>query len=166
MAWPERRRQCPRLRRHEPFHGSGHCSIRTIIFKSANYFSDRYPIVLQRTEITRNSSGVLSAGPIIKNKLFPLLFADYERTTQRGLAGSTNPNGADTTIAQGDFRNLPGKPRHYDPRKTGDAHRSGANSMSPANGVLNVICPERFILQRRRCSLSTAVALEGFFFRR
>jgi len=122
------------------FHGSGHWFHFDQNFAARNYFQTdktRFPKINRNNQ---NQFGGTFGGPIIKNKLF--FFGDYERTTQRGLAGPLTRTLPTAAMAQGDFRGLPGDPIIYDPA-TGDAHGAGKQQIS-CDGVLNVICPDRF----------------------
>jgi len=122
------------------FHGSGHWFHFDQNFAARNYFQTdktRFPKINRNNQ---NQFGGTIGGPIIRNKLF--FFGDYERTTQRGLAGPVTRTLPTSVMAQGDFRGLPGDPIIYDPT-TGDAHGAAKEQIS-CDGVLNVICSDRF----------------------
>jgi hypothetical protein len=121
------------------FHGSGHEFYTSQLFAARNYFQTDPNIFPHKNKNIQHQFGGTFAGPIVKNKLF--FFGDYERTTQRQLAGPDTRTLPTAAMAQGDFRNLPGNPIIYDPA-TGDSHGAGKQQVS-CNGVLNVICPNR-----------------------
>lgn len=121
------------------FHGSAHEFHTDQNFAARNYFQTDIKLFPHKNRNNQNQFGGTLGGPILKDRLF--FFADYERTTQRQLAG---PNVRTLPIAQmvqGDFRNLPGNPVIYDPA-TGNSHGASKQQIS-CNGVLNVICPSR-----------------------
>ena len=121
------------------FHGSAHEFHTDQNFAARNYFQTDPKIFPKKNRNNQNQFGGTFGGPIKKDKLF--FFTDYERTTQRQLAGPdtrTLPTAAMTT---GDFTVLPGNPIIYDP-STGDQHGAGRQQIS-CNGQLNVICANR-----------------------
>ena len=121
------------------FHGSAHEFYTSQLLAARNYFqtdTTRFPT---KNKNIQHQFGGTIGGPIVKNRLF--FFADYERTTQRQLAGPDTRTLPTAAMAAGDFRNLPGNPIIYDPA-TGDSHGAGKTQIS-CNGVLNVICPNR-----------------------
>ncbi|HEV7218567.1 MAG TPA: TonB-dependent receptor [Terriglobales bacterium] len=121
------------------FHGSGHELYTGQLFAARNYFNTDPKIFPTKNKNIQHQFGGALGGPILKNKLF--FFGDYERTTQRQLAGPDTATLPTAAMAAGDFRNLPGNPIIYDPA-TGTATGSGKQQVS-CNGVLNVICPNR-----------------------
>ncbi|MBX6358698.1 MAG: TonB-dependent receptor [Acidobacterium ailaaui] len=121
------------------FHGSAHEYHTDQNFAARNYFQTDPKLFPKKNRNNQNQFGGAFGGPIIKDKLF--FFADYERTTQRQLAGPDTRTLPTSAMIQGDFRNLPGNPIIYDPA-TGDAHGANKQQVS-CNGVLNVICPNR-----------------------
>ena len=121
------------------FHGSADWYHTDQNFAARNYFQTDTKLFLHKNRNNRNQFGGTFGGPIVKSRLF--FFVDYERTTQRQLAGPDTRTLPTTDTATGDFRNLPGTPIIYDPM-TGDAHGAGKQQIS-CNGVLNVICPSR-----------------------
>ena len=125
------------------YHGDAHWAHTDQNFAARNYFqtdTTQAAIPEARTGTTRISSAVSVGGFIKRDKLF--FFTDYERTTQRQLAGPDTQTMPTAAMITGDFRNLPGNPIIYDPA-TGN--NQGANKQQiSCNGVLNVICPNRF----------------------
>ena len=121
------------------FHGSGHEFYTSQNFAARNYFQTDPKIFPTKNKNIQNQYGGAIGGPILKDKLF--FFADYERTTQRQLAGPDTRTLPTAAMIAGDFRNLPGNPIIYDPA-TGNAKGAGKQQVS-CNGVLNVICPNR-----------------------
>ncbi|HWR13386.1 MAG TPA: TonB-dependent receptor [Terriglobales bacterium] len=120
------------------YHGSGHWFHTDQNFAARNYFNTdpvRFP---KKNRNNQNQFGGTFGGPVVKNKLF--FFTDWERTTQRNLAGPANRILPIAQMVQGDFRGL--GVNIYDPR-TGDA--TGLNrQIISCNGVQNVICPADF----------------------
>jgi Carboxypeptidase regulatory-like domain/TonB dependent receptor len=123
------------------FHGSGVIFHTDQSLAARNYFLTDATIAGQVKKNRNNQYqyGGTFGGPILRNKLF--FFGDFERTTQRQLAGPDTRTLPTAAMATGDFRNLPGNPIIYDPA-TGAANGSGKQQIS-CNGVLNTICPNR-----------------------
>ena len=123
------------------FHGEAHEFHTDQLFAARSYFNTDTTIAAQakKNRNNQNQYGGAVGGPILKNKLF--FFTDYERTTQRGLAGPDNRTLPTAAMITGDFRGLPGNPIIYDPA-TGDVHGANKQQVS-CNGVLNTICASR-----------------------
>jgi hypothetical protein len=122
------------------FHGNAHEMHTDENFVARNYFNTDTTIAAQKNKNRKNQNqfGGAAGGPIVKDKLF--FFADYERTTDRGLAGPDNRTLPTPAMITGDFTKA-GYPVIYDPA-TGDAHGNGKTPIT-CNGVANKICPSR-----------------------
>lgn len=121
------------------FHGDAHEFHTDQNFAARNYFQTDIARFPKKNRNNQNQFGGGIGGPIKRDKIF--FFGDYERTTQRQLAGPDTRTLPTAAMMTGDFRNLPGNPIIYDPA-TGDAHGANKKQVS-CNGVLNVICPDR-----------------------
>jgi Carboxypeptidase regulatory-like domain/TonB dependent receptor-like, beta-barrel len=121
------------------FHGDAHELHTDQNFAARNYFQTDPHIFHHKNRNNQNEYGGAVGGPILKNKLF--FFFDFDRTTQRQLAGPDTTTLPTTAMAGGDFTNLPGSPVIFDPA-TGDATGAGKTQIS-CNGVANMICPGR-----------------------
>jgi Carboxypeptidase regulatory-like domain/TonB dependent receptor len=121
------------------FHGSGHENYTSQILDARQYFQTDPKLFPTLNKNIQHQFGGAVGGPILKDKLF--FFTDYERTTQRLLAGPDTRTLPTAAMIQGDFTGLPGNPIIYDPA-TGNAQGAGKQQVS-CNGVLNVICPSR-----------------------
>lgn len=121
------------------FHGSAHEFHTDQNFAARNYFQTDITRFPKKNRNNQNQFGATLGGPIKKDKLF--FFTDWERTTQRQLAGPQTRTLPTAAMASGDFTGLPGNPIIYDPA-TGDQHGAGKQQIS-CHGVLNTICPER-----------------------
>ena len=121
------------------FHGSAHEFHTDQNFAARNYFQTDATLFPKKNRNNQNQYGGTFGGPILREKLF--FFGDYERTTQRQLAGPDTRTLPTAAMATGDFRNLPGNPVIYDP-STGDSHGASRKQIS-CNGVLNTICASR-----------------------
>lgn len=121
------------------FHGDAHEFHTDENFAARNYFNTDPKLFPKLNRNNQNQFGGAVGGPIKKDKLF--FFGDYERTTQRQLAGPDTRTLPTAAMMAGDFTNLPGNPIIYDPL-TGN--QQGANKQQiSCNGVLNTICPNR-----------------------
>ena len=121
------------------FHGTANWFHTDQNFAARNYFQTDITRFPKKNRNNQNQFGGTFGGPIKRDKLF--FFVDYERTTQRQLAGPDTRTLPTAAMAAGDLRNLPGNPIIYDPA-TGDVHGANKKQVS-CNGVLNVICPSR-----------------------
>lgn len=123
------------------FHGDAHEYHTDQLFQARNYFNTdtTNPAFKKKNRKNQNQFGYAIGGPIKRDKVF--FFTDWERVTDRGLAGPDNRTLPTPAMLTGDFRSLPGNPVIYDPA-TGDVHGAGKSQIA-CNGVLNTICPGR-----------------------
>ena len=121
------------------YHGDVHWYHTDQSFAARNYFNTDPKLTPRLNRNNQNQFGGAIGGPIKRDKLF--FFTDYERVTQRQLAGPDTRTLATPAMLTGDFRNLPGNPVIYDPA-TGDTTGAHKQQVS-CNGVLNVICASR-----------------------
>jgi hypothetical protein len=121
------------------FHGDGHEFHTDNNFEARNYFDTDPKLFPTINRYNFNEFGGAVGGPILKNKLF--FFFDFDRTTQRELAGPDTRTLPTAAMAAGDFTALPGSPTIYDPA-TGNAAGAAKTQIS-CNGVPNMICPDR-----------------------
>ncbi|ACO33977.1 hypothetical protein ACP_0190 [Acidobacterium capsulatum ATCC 51196] len=121
------------------FHGDVHWSHFDQNFGARNYFQTDKTIFPHKNRNNQNEYGGSIGGPVVKNKLF--FFFDFDRTTQRQLAGPDTRTLPTAAMANGDFTALPGNPVIYDPA-TGDATGNNKTQIS-CNGVPNKICANR-----------------------
>src|SRR5215472_3352929 len=121
------------------YHGTAHWFHFDQNFAARDYFQTDLTRFPNKNRNNQNQFGGTFGGPIKRDKLF--FFVDYERTTQRQLAGPDTRTLPTAAMAAGDLRNLPGNPIIYDPA-TGDASGNNKQQIS-RNGVLNMICPNR-----------------------
>lgn len=121
------------------FHGDAHEMHTDENFAARNYFQTDPKIFPHKNRNNQNEFGGAVGGPILKNRLF--FFYDFDRTTQRQLAGPDTRTLPTAAMATGNFASLPGSPTIYDPA-TGDATGAGKTPIS-CNGVQNTICPGR-----------------------
>ncbi|MGH9607039.1 MAG: TonB-dependent receptor [Terracidiphilus sp.] len=121
------------------FHGDAHWFHTDQNFEARNYFDTDPTLFPHKNRSNQNEIGGAVGGPAVRNKLF--FFFDFDRTTQRQLAGPDTRTLPTAAMASGDFTGLPGNPIIYDPA-TGSAAGAGKTQIS-CNGVLNTICPDR-----------------------
>lgn len=121
------------------FHGDAHELHTDQNFAARNYFQTDPTIFPRKNRNNQNEFGGSVGGPVLRNKLF--FFYDFDRTTQRQLAGPDTRTLPTSAMASGNFASLPGSPVIYDPA-SGDATGAGKKQIS-CNGVPNMICPDR-----------------------
>lgn len=123
------------------FHGDAHEYTTDEAFQARNYFNTDTTIAAQKKKNRKNQNqfGYAVGGPIKRDKVF--FFTDWERVTDRGLAGPDNRTLPTPAMLTGDFTGLPGSPVIYDPA-TGDAHGAGKTQIN-CNGAANKICANR-----------------------
>ena len=121
------------------FHGDAHEFHTDQNFAARNYFQTNPTIFPKKNRNNQNEFGGAVGGPIKRDKLF--FFFDFDRTTQRQLAGPDTRTLPTAAMAGGDFTGLPGNPVIYDPA-TGNAEGQNKTQIS-CGGVLNKICPDR-----------------------
>lgn len=121
------------------FHGDAHWYHTDQNFAARNYFQTDITRFPKKNRNNQNQFGGSIGGPIKRDKVF--FFTDYERVTQRQLAGPDTRTLPTPAMLTGDFRNLPGNPVIFDP-STGNG--TGANKQQiSCNGVANTICANR-----------------------
>jgi hypothetical protein len=125
------------------FHGDAHWYHTDQSFAARNYFQTDITRFPKKNRNNQNQFGGAIGGPILRDKLF--FFTDYERVTQRQLAGPDSRVLPTAAMASGDFRGVVDTNGNqiniYDPA-TGNAQGAGKQIVS-CNGVQNVICPNR-----------------------
>lgn len=123
------------------FHGDVHEFHTDQNFTARNYFdTDTSPKEFpHKNRSNQNEYGGAVGGPILRNRLF--FFFDFDRVTQRQLAGPDTRTLPSAAMASGNFTGLPGNPVIYDPA-TGNATGAGKTQIS-CNGVANTICANR-----------------------
>ena len=132
------------------FHGGAHEFHTDQNFAARNYFNTDITKFPKKNRNNQNQFGGQLGGPILHDKLF--FFGDYERTTQRGLAGPDSRILPTAAMLTGDFRGLvdaKGNPVNiYDPAAGTATVANGqvtavTKPIVSCNGVQNVICPSR-----------------------
>ena len=111
------------------FHGERTGPIRTRTSQRATTSRPIPPSPSRRRTATTRTSLAVPFGGLIKGINCSSL-RDFERTTQRQLAGPDTRTLPTAAMITGDFRNLPGNPIIYDPATGNDMERT--NSRSPA----------------------------------